>query len=117
MAQSDLEVLADRIEAAGKLWVEYKQVAARMEELKKTLKAQLSNRIEADYEAKKEKAPSEAKLDRLARGSDEYIAHVELMIENQQVAHIQFIEYEALKNLYEAKRSDMSFEKAKMGLI
>lgn len=111
---TDLETLSYEIEKKGKIWIEAKQIAERYEELKKTILAEIQNNTES-YNTGKEL--SESKLKRLAEGSDMYKAHIEEMCAAKKNASVAYIEYEALKNLFEAKRSDQSFEKAKLQLI
>lgn len=113
---TDLEELSDKIEQAGKKWVVAKQISERLDELKSAILATSKNDLEAALANKSESA-SEQKLERLARGSAAYKEHIELMVKAKRVTHSYFLSYEALKNLYEAKRSDMAMERAKMNLL
>ena len=111
---TDLESLAYEIEKKGKAWIEAKQVSERYDELKKIVLAEIQNNLELTNTGKE---LSEARLKRTAEGSDKYRTHIVDMCEVKKNASVAYIEYEALKNLFEAKRSDQSFEKAKMQLI
>ena len=113
-----LDSLSYSIEEKGKEWNKAKQVAERNDELRKILLAELQNEYEKDVlDAGAAKGPSESKLERLARGSARFRAHMEETVVSKQEANDRFMEYEALKNLFDAKRSEMALERARASII
>ena len=118
LAVLSLESLSYLIEEKGKEWNKAKQTAERLDELRKILLAEIQNREELLAIADgSQKAPSETKLERLARGSAEFRSHAESVVVAKKAANDIFMEYEALKNLFDAKRSEMALERAKVSLI
>ena len=115
--ENDLEALSHKIEKKGKDWNKAKQLSERCDELRKTILSEEMNKLDASYVAKGEKSPSEAKLERLARDSKGYRAHIEQIVTTRKISNDGYMEYEALKNLYDATRSMIAFERAKIGMI
>lgn len=113
-----LDSLSYSIEKKGKEWNAAKQVAERADELRKILLADIQNRHEAGVMQYDPKAKiSETKLERIARGSDEFREHIETAVEAKKDANDKYMEYEALKNLFDAKRSEMALERARASLV
>ena len=113
-----LDSLSYSIEEKGKEWNAAKQIAERADELRKILLADIQNRHEAGVMQYDPKAKiSETKLDRIARGSDEFKEHIEVVVESKKDANDKYMEYEALKNLFDAKRSEMALERARASLV
>ena len=113
-----LESLSYQIEEKGKEWNTAKQVAERADELRKILLADIQNRHEAGVIQHDPKAKiSETKLERIARGSGEFRDHIEETVGAKKDANDKYMEYEALKNLFDAKRSEMALERARASLV
>jgi len=110
----NLEELTLEIEKKGKIWVGAKQVAERLDDLKKTVLAKVQTDLELRSNGTK---ISESKLERLALASQEYQQHIIDMCAAKKNEREAFIEYEAYKNLFEATRSTMAMERARMNLI
>lgn len=118
LATLSLESLSYLIEEKGKEWNKFKQTAERLDELRKILLAEIQNKEELiAITGGAPKAPSETKLERLARGSAEFKAHAESVVVAKKEANDTFMEYEALKNLFDAKRSEMALERARASLV
>lgn len=60
---------------------------------------------------------SESRLQRLADTHDDYIAFLEQMSEARREAERLKVRYESYKNLFEARRSVLSYQKAEMKLL
>ena len=60
---------------------------------------------------------SEAKIKRLAETDEEYLQFVEKLAEAKFICEELKIRYESYKNLFEARRSMLSYQKAEMKLI
>lgn len=60
---------------------------------------------------------SEAKIKRLAEIDEEYVQFVEKLAEAKFICEELKIRYESYKNLFEARRSMLSYQKAEMKLI
>lgn len=113
-----LESLSYQIEEKGKEWNTAKQVAERADELRKILLADIQNRHEAGVVQYDPKAKiSETKLERIARGSDEFRGHIEETVKAKKDANDKYMEYEALKNLFDATRSAMALERARASIL
>lgn len=118
LATLSLESLSYLIEEKGKEWNKFKQAAERLDELRKILLAEIQNKEELiAITGGAPKAPSETKLERLARGSSEFKIHAESVVTAKKGANDTFMEYEALKNLFDAKRSEMALERARASLV
>lgn len=107
MAPNGLEKLVEEYHAAGVAWIEARLAADQLEEDLKPYLAQLMNALD-DGET------SEAKLDRLARGSKEFREYVRGMVTARAEAGRKKVRFEAVGMLWEAKRSQMAFEREKL---
>lgn len=99
--------LANRI---GLQFANMKKEADRLDLLKSTVRAQIMNRLDNGQ-------VSETKLKRLTETDEEYIAFLERLVEVRGESEKLRIRYESYKNLFEAKRSLLSYQKAEMRLL
>lgn len=105
--------LEEIVHVTNKIGLEYvdaKKEAERHELLKPTVKAKLMVSLDDGQ-------MTETKLKRLAESDDEYIAYLEKLSELKQNSERLRVRYESYKNLFEAKRSLLSYQKAEMKLI
>lgn len=111
--RSELQSLEEIVQLADKAGMEYaraKKEADRLELLKASKRAQTMER----YDDGKH---SETKLRRLAELDREYVAFLEKLSESKGEADKLRIRYESYKNLFEARRSMLSYRKAEMSLL
>jgi hypothetical protein len=106
-----LEKLVVEIQDAGQAWIEAKLRSDQLADGEKNYLAALMNGID---EAMKGKKISEHKLERLARGTPEFGAYVVGKAVAIAETGRKKIRYDALQSLWEAKRSELSFERAKI---
>jgi hypothetical protein len=105
--------LEEIVHVANRIGLEYanaKREAERLELLKPTVRARIAIRLDDD-------AISEAKLRRLTETDPEYIEFIEKLVAAKGESDKLRIRYESYKNLFEAKRSLLSYQKAEMKLI
>lgn len=105
--------LEEIVHIANKIGMEYadaKKDSERFELLKPTIRARIMLGLDDGN-------LPEAKLRRLTETHAEYIAFIEQMVEAKGKAEKLRIRYESYKNLFEAKRSLLSYQKAEMKLI
>ena len=98
---------------ANKIGLEYADAKRDMDYLelmKATIKARISIRLDNDN-------LSETKLRRLTDSDDEYVKFLEDLSEAKSRCEKLRIRYDSYKNLFEAKRSMLSYMKAEMKLI
>ncbi len=106
--------LEDIVRMANKVGLQYanaKKEAERLELLKPSVKAQIMLRIEKD------ESFSETKLRRLCETDAEYIGFIEKLAAAKGDSEKLRIKYESFKNLFEARRSMLSYQKAEMKLL
>lgn len=106
-----LERLVVEIQEAGQEWIEAKLRSDQLDDGEKNYLAALMNGLE---EAMKGVKISEAKLERLARGSAEFGQYVIGKCAAIAESSRKRVRYEALQNLWEARRSELAFERAKI---
>ncbi len=82
----------------------------RLELMKPTIKARISMRLD-------DGRSSETKLRRATETDEEYIKHLEQLIEAKHQCEKLRIRYDSYKNLFDARRSLLSYQKAEMKLI
>jgi hypothetical protein len=99
--------LANRI---GLEFVTAKKEAERLELLKPTVRARITIRLDSGEH-------SEAKLRRLTETDPEYVEFIEKMAQVRGESEKLRIRYESYKNLFEARRSLLSYQKAEMKLL
>lgn len=109
-AKLGLEELVHLANKVGMELVEAKKACDRCELMKPIVRASIMQRLD-DGEM------SEAKLRRLMEGDAEYIAYIDKLIEARAWVERVKIRYESYKNLFEARRSVLSYRKAEMRLI
>ncbi|MBP9708308.1 MAG: hypothetical protein KBD78_11740 [Oligoflexales bacterium] len=98
---------------ANKIGLEYADAKRDMDYLelmKATIKARISIRLDND-------SLSETKLRRLTETDPEYVKFLEDLSEAKSRCEKLRIRYDSYKNLFEAKRSMLSYMKAEMKLI
>lgn len=105
--------LEEIVHIANKIGMEYadaKKDSERLELLKPTIRARIMLKLD-------DGTLPETKLKRLTEINDDYVAFIEQMVEAKGKAEKLRIRYESYKNLFEAKRSLLSYQKAEMKLI
>jgi hypothetical protein len=105
--------LEEIVHLANKVGLEYaaaRKEADKLELLKPTIRARIMLRID-DGEM------SESRLRRLTETDPEYVAFIEKMADSRGEAEKLRVRYESYKNLFEAKRSLLSYQKAEMKLV
>lgn len=107
---SPLEKLVKEIQQAGQDWVEAKLRADQLDKDEKNFLAALQNGLE---DKSKEKL-SEAKLERLARGSSEFRSYVTNLCVAKAEAERRKVRYENLQSFWETKRSELALEREKI---
>lgn len=112
-AAADKLGLEEIVHITNKVGLEYvaaKKEAERLDLLKATVRARVMTRLDDGTMA-------EAKLRRVTEIDPEYVAHLERMIEADAESERLRIRYESYKNLFEARRSLLSYQKAEMKLL
>ncbi len=105
--------LEEIVHLANKAGLEYAAAKKELdycELMKSTIRAQIMMRLD-------DGAMTETKLKRLTETDAEYISFLERTIEARNRADKTRIRYESYKNLFEAKRSLLSFQKAEMKIL
>lgn len=103
----NLEQWVIKYQAEGQAWVKAKLLADQLSEGQKNYLASLINELEKQSGEK----VSESKLERLARGSKEFIDYTNRMCLAISDMLSKRVRYDAMEKFFEAKRSGMSFEK------
>lgn len=112
-SNSDRLGLEEIVHLANKVGLEYvaaKKEADRMELLKPTVRARIMLRLD-------DGTMSETRLRRLTETDAEYIEFLEKMSELRGEAEKLRVRYESYKNLFDARRSLLSYQKAEMKLV
>lgn len=104
--------LEEIIHLANKVGLEYvdkRREAERLELLRTTVRAQIMNSLE-------ESQPecSEAKLKRLAEAHTDYVKILEEIADRRAESEKLRIRYDSYRNLFEARRSLLSYKKVEM---
>ncbi|MCX6115975.1 MAG: hypothetical protein NT027_00385 [Proteobacteria bacterium] len=113
VSPSDKLGLEDIVHITNRIGLEYvtaKKQAERLELMKNTVRAKISIRLDSD-------SLSEAKLKRLMETDSEYIEFLDALCEAKLEADKLRVRYESYKNLFDARRSLLSYQKAEMKLI
>ncbi|MEN9528746.1 MAG: hypothetical protein RI932_619 [Pseudomonadota bacterium] len=113
-AQRDLS-LEEIIQLANKIGLEYvdkRREAERLELLRTTVRAKIMNRIEA--EAGSEASIPESRLKRLAEADSEYVQLLEQVAQLRADSEKLRIRYESYRNLFDAKRTMISYKKTEL---
>lgn len=109
-SQLSLEEIVHLSNKIGLEYAEAKKEAERLDMLKHTIRAQITIRHDNGE-------LSEARLRRLTETDPEYIQFLEDFSEAKLKSEKLKVRYESYKNLFEARRSMMSYQKAEMKLI
>lgn len=99
--------LANRV---GLEFAQAKKEAERLELLRPTIRARVAMRWD-------DGKTTEARLRRLTETDDEYISFLESLAQARAESDRLRIRYESYKNLFEARRSLLSYQKAEMKLL
>lgn len=99
--------LANRI---GLEYVEKRKEAERLELLRTSVRAAIMNRIE---QASPDRL-TESRLKRLGEADPEYLAHLEEIAARRAEAEKLRIRYESYRNLFDARRTILSYKKAEL---
>ena len=105
--------LEDIVHLANKIGLEYanaRRDAERLELLKPTVRARISIRLDDGN-------LTEAKLRRLTATDAEYVDFIEKLVAAKGDCERLRIRYESYKNLFEARRSLLSYQNAEMKLL
>ena len=105
-----LEEIVHRLNRIGLEYVEVKRRSDRLELLKSTNKARAMEKYD-------DGTRTEAKIKRLAELDTTYIAYLEELAQVRGDAEKLKIRYESYRNLFEARRSILSYKKAEMKLL
>jgi hypothetical protein len=112
-AAADKLGLEEIVHIANKVGLEYvaaRKESERLDMLKATVKARVMMRLD-------DGVMSEAKLRRLTETDAEYVEHLEKLVEARAECEKLRIRYESYKNLFDARRSLLSYQKAEMKLL
>ena len=104
--------LEEIIHLSNKLGIEYaekRKEAERLELLRTSFRSKIMNKLESQ-----EKKIPESKLKRLAEASEEYITFLEKIVLARSEAEKLRIRYESYKNLFEARRTLISYKKMEL---
>lgn len=107
LSLEDIIVRANRI---GVEYVEKRRESERLELLRPSVRAQVMNRIEASSTERL----SESRLRRLAEADAEYLDHIERLAEARAEAEKLRVRYESYRNLFDARRTLISYRKAEL---
>ena len=105
----NLEEIVHLANKAGLEYAEAKKIAERLELLKAT---ERSRAMERHDDGKR----SEARIKRMAETDEQYIRFLENLSQARGECEKLKIRYESFKNLFEARRSVLSYQKAEMKL-
>jgi hypothetical protein len=105
--------LEEIVHLANRVGLEYaaaKKDAELLDLMKPTVRARVALRID-------DGAMTEARLRRLTETDTEYVQFLEKLSESRGKAEKLRIRYESYKNLFDARRSLLSYQKAEMKLL
>jgi len=94
----------------GLEYAEAKKQLDKMDLLKPTIRARITIRLDVG-------GLNETKLKRLTEVDEEYVAYMEELVETRSRCDKLKIRYESYKNLFDARRSLLSYQKAEMKLL
>ncbi|MFY7930804.1 MAG: hypothetical protein ACOVS5_18190 [Oligoflexus sp.] len=103
----DIVHIANKV---GLAYVEAKKTAEHYELLKPTVRARIALRLD-------DGKLSEAKLTRLTETDAEYLDFLEKLTEARRECDRLKVRYDSYKNLFDARRSLLSFQKEEMKLL
>lgn len=105
-----LEEIVHITNKVGLAYVEAKKTAEHLELLKPTVRARIALRLDDDN-------MSEAKLKRLTETDPEYLSFLEKLLDARKECDKLKVRYDSYKNLFDARRSLLSFQKEEMKLL
>lgn len=106
----NLEEMIHIANQIGLQYVEKRKHAERYELLRTPIRAKIMNRIEAEWSGK----IPESRLKRLAEADQEYIDLLEQIASSRAESEALRIRYESYRNLFEAKRTLISYKKTEL---
>ena len=106
----NLEEIVYLTNKVGMEYVAAKKLAERLELMKATERAKAMDRYD-------DGKTSETKIRRQAETDEEYIEFIESLAKAKSDSEKLKIRYESYKNLFEARRSMLSYQKAEMRLL
>jgi hypothetical protein len=112
-ASADRLGLEDIVHLANKVGLEFvaaRKEAEKLELLKNTVRAKIAIRLD-------DGSTSEAKLRRLMETDPEYEEFLNKLVSARAEAEKLRVRYESYKNLFDARRSLLSYQKAEMKLL
>jgi hypothetical protein len=109
LAKDEMENVVTEWKAAGDAWINAKLKADQLEEDAKNLLAAVINQLEQALPTGAK--ISEAKLERMARGSLEYREYIKDMCIARAEALRKKVRFDALEKLFDARRSQKAFER------
>ena len=118
MENINLEFLEDKARHAEKLgheWAERNQISRRYDEGRKAFFAGIKNKV-AQEKAQLNQKIVEAQIERIALAHPDYKDYIDQWVDAEKEAIKAKVSYESAKNLFEARRSYASLEKARMNL-
>ena len=107
---NSLEEIVKLSNKVGLEYVEAKHILDELELLKASVKAKITLRLD-------DGSLSEVKLKRLTEADDEYVAYLHKISVARGECEKLRVRYESYKNLFEARRSMLSYHKAEMNLV
>ncbi len=105
-----LEEIVHIANKVGLAYVEAKKKAEHLELLKPSVRARIALRLD-------DEKISEAKLKRLTETDPEYIQFLEELMDARKECDRLKVRYDSYKNLFDARRSLLSFQKEEMKLV
>jgi len=105
--------LGEIVKLSHKIGLEFVEAKAALDEkelLKPCFKAQVAIKYDVD-------GNSETKIRRLTEADDDYIAYLKTLSSLKLDSEKLRVRYESYKNLFEARRSLMSYQKAEMQIL
>lgn len=106
----NLEKLVTEIEEAGIYYVELRAIARRYEELKKIKLAQLKR----DHAKRNDGRISHVQLESKAYADPDYKKFILDLVRTEKESEKAKVRYEACKNLFDAMRTNIAFEREKL---
>jgi hypothetical protein len=109
--------LEEIIQLANRIGLEYvdkRKEAERLELLRTSIRARIMNEIESANEAEGAKAIAEARLKRLAEAHPEYMELLDRIASSRAESEKLRIRYDSYRNLFEARRTMISFKKTEL---
>ena len=105
-----LEEIVHIANKVGLAYVEAKKKAEHLELLKPTVRARIALRLDDDK-------ITEARLKRMTETDPEYLEFLEQLMDARRECDKLKVRYDSYKNLFDARRSLLSFQKEEMKLL